>query len=368
MRSRRKLSIIALLALLLTVMLAPSVLAQADDGPRRKFRAGGDITIEADETVPHDLYVSGGRVRVDGRIQGDLVVAGGRVEVNGPVEGDLAAVGGQVTITGPVDGDVRAAGGTVQIEGTVREDVLAGAGTLTIAESAQIGQDLIFGAGTARINGTVAGGIEGGTSNYERSGTVSGAEDVTIREDEEPTIAERLVDQLRRYLIIVGFGLLLLWLAPRVTGAAAAALRERPLPSVGVGLLTIVIVIAILIALLIVTVIFSIIFGLLGFGELVATAIAGALLGGGLLSFVLIVTAAFLALAVVGFVVGRLLLRPVSPAAAVQPALTLLLGALVIVALTAIPLVGVALNWIAALFGLGALVLALRRRQTATPA
>src|SRR5688500_9759211 len=53
------------------------------------LRAADRVTIGSDETIAHDLYVSGGEVRHNGRIEGDLVVVGGQVDVDGSVTGDL---------------------------------------------------------------------------------------------------------------------------------------------------------------------------------------------------------------------------------------------------------------------------------------
>ncbi|HUH06783.1 MAG TPA: hypothetical protein VML96_03150, partial [Egibacteraceae bacterium] len=82
--------------LIVTLIVAGSVLAAASAALAQaqesrlegKVRAGDEVVIPADETVEHNLYVSGGRVRVEGRIEGDLVAAGGQVDVLGEVAGD----------------------------------------------------------------------------------------------------------------------------------------------------------------------------------------------------------------------------------------------------------------------------------------
>lgn len=366
MRVREAAGVAVALALLLIVTLLPAAYAATQtSSPRDKFRSGGEVTIGADETVPHDLYVSGGRVQIDGTIQGDLVVAGGDVEIAGPVQGDLIVAGGNVTVSGPVTGDVRAAGGMVQIEGDVQEDVLVTAGRFTLDTGARVGQDLIFGAGQAAVDGTVTGGVLGSGGNYSSSGTIGGTEDVTINVDEGPTLVERIIDQLRRYITIILLGLLLLWMAPRLFGAAARLLREQPLPSAGIGLATIAIIFIALFAMVLTIVIAAIALGWLGFGGLLATTVAGLLLAGGVLVFVTMVTAFYLADAVVGVTIGRWLLRGEQ---ATRPVLTLLLGVLIVVVLTAIPYIGAVLQIVAVVFGLGALAWSLWRRGPAPDA
>lgn len=369
MRIRKAAGVAVAFALLLMVTLLPAAYAATQtSNPRDKFRSGGEVTIGADETVPHDLYVSGGRLQIDGTIQGDLVAAGGDVEIAGPVEGDLIVAGGNVKVSGPVTGDVRAAGGMVEIEGEVQEDLLVTAGRFTLDTGARVGQDLIFGAGQASVEGTVTGGVLGSGGDYSSSGTIGGTEDVTINEDEGPTLVERIIDQLRRYITIILLGLILLWLAPRLFGAAARLLREQPLPSAGIGLATIAIILLALFAILLATVLAAIVLGLLGFGGLLATTVAGLLLAGGVLVFVTMVTAFYLADAVVGVTIGRLLLRGEQAA---RPVWALLLGVFVVVVLTAIPFAGGFLQIVAVVLGLGALAWSLWRRgpaPDATPA
>jgi cytoskeletal protein CcmA (bactofilin family) len=354
-------------ALLLIVTLLPAVHAATQaTGPRDKFRSGGEVTIAADETVPHDLYVSGGRVQIDGTIQGDLVAAGGDVDIDGRVQGDLIVAGGDVTIGGTVDGDVRAAGGMVRVEGAVQEDALVTAGRFVLAGGASIGQDLIFGTGQTTLDGSVAGGVLGSSGDYSANGTIGGSEDVTLDDGQGPTVVERLIGQLRRYITIVVLGLLLLWLAPRLFGAAARLLRERPLPSAGFGLAAVALVALALLVMLLAIVLAAIVLGWLGFTGLLATTIAGLLLAGGLLVFALMVSAFYLADAVVGVTIGRLLLRGEQPS---RLTWALLLGVLIVVVLTAIPLVGGLLQIVAAVLGIGALVWsAWRRGHTPAPA
>jgi hypothetical protein len=356
---------------LITALNLPSVLAQSQqEGPGRKFRSGGTVTVATDETLPHDLYVTGGTIAVRGRIEGDLVVAGGTVDVSGPVGGDIAAAGGTVTIAGPVDGDVRVAGGTVTVSGPVTRDLVAGAGTLNISAPARIGGDLIFGAGETNLAGTVAGGVLGSTGTYTKTGSIGGTERVELsqqRERREASLLSRLLDQVRRYLSIILFGGLLLWLAPRLFHRAASQLQERPLPSFGIGIVAAISVLVILVLLFIAMLVLSIPLGILGFGRLVLTAILAAFLGGGILTFLFLLVILFVANAVVGYVIGRLLLSRTGDASLDRAAWALLLGVLIVVVLTALPVVGGILNVISVLFGLGAIVIAVWRWRAPQP-
>jgi cytoskeletal protein CcmA (bactofilin family) len=353
---------IGALALAAVVPLAAGAF-QGTPTVRDKFRSGGEVTVRADETVPHDLYVSGGRVRIDGRVDGDLIVAGGDVDLGGPVQGDLMVAGGTVTIRSTVEGDVRAAGGEVRIEGPVREDALVTAGTFTLTEGGRVGEDLVFGAGQVNLDGAVTGDVLGNTGDFRRSGTVGGATDVTENTDEDPSFLDRLEGAARRYVSIVLIGVLALALAPRALRATAATLRERPLPSAAVGIATVIGFGLALILLLIVIVLLAIVFGFLGFGGLALTSIAGLLLGGGVLIYLFGVTAAYVAAVVVGLMLGRLALPQARDDARTWAFGALLLGVLAIVVLGALPVVGFLVNVIVLLLGLGAIALALWQRN-----
>ena len=365
----------ACLAVLLAVLLLPSLplFGAAQQGAAEgKVRSGDEVVIAADETVSHDLYVTGGTVRIDGRIEGDLIVAGGDVEVNGPVIGDLLVAGGDVTVAGSVDGAVRVAGGNVQVRGQVRRDLLALAGNLKTERDGRIGQDLLFTAGNVELSGTVAGGVLGRAGEYSNRGTITATESVTTWRGpafSEPSALERVFALLRNYLLIALAGALLLWLAPRFLPSAAGVLTERPFESLGIGMLAGVILLAVLIGLFVALGILVALFGVSGFNRLALTTALGGFLGGGLLAVAFILVMGLLAAAVAGLALGRFILRRIAPSGSARPLEALLAGAFVVALLMAIPVVGGIVSFVIGLLGLGAVTLLLRRlRREAAPA
>jgi hypothetical protein len=379
-RLRRIRSGVVGIAFLGSVLLMLSAVALAQErGLSGKVRSGDEVVVPAGETVVHDLYAAGGSVRVEGRVEGDLVAVGSEVDVAGSVTGDVLAAGGATTISGDVGGDVRAAAGQVMVRGSVGEDLVVGAGRATVASGARVGQDFIFGTGRTTLDGTVAGDVLGSTGDYVKRGTVAGDEQVSVEAPQErpPTLGERVLERLRRYISLLAVGALLLWLAPRALRAAADLVRQRPLPSLGAGVLAIVGFGALAFAVILVTVLASIVLGLLGLGLLTGTALFAGLLAGGVLGFVFLVAVAFGAEAVVGLILGRLLLPQDSqdlPQGAPQGTRSfggdfsaLAIGLLIVVAVTSIPLLGGFLEFVAVLLGLGALILALRSRLRRPP-
>ena len=351
-----------LVAVALVSLSGPAAAQQSELGG--KVRSGREVTIPAGETVQGDLIASGGTVRVDGRVGGDLVASGGQVVVAGDVTGDVLAAAGSTTISGEVGGDLRAATGQARIEGRVGEDVALGAGQATVASGAQIGGDLIFGAGRMQMDGAVAGSVLGSTGNYSQGGSVGGSERVNIQQPEEapaPTLADRAVDVLRRYVSILAIGALLLWLASRVLRGAADAARERTLLSLGVGFLGFIGVIVALVLLFLVTVLVAIVLALAGLGSLTGMTVFGGLLVAAVVVFLFVLAVVFVAPAAVGLALGRLLLREDHSYLSRLGALAL--GVLVVVLVAAIPVVGGFLEALVVLLGLGALLLMARARR-----
>jgi cytoskeletal protein CcmA (bactofilin family) len=340
-----------------------------------KVRSGREVTIGAGETVQGDLIASAGTVQIDGRVDGDLVATGGQVTVAGTVTGDVLVAAGSTTISGEIEGAARVATGQARVQGRGRvgEDLLVAAAQATVAPGAQIGGDLIFGAGRMQMDGAVAGNVLGSTGSYTEGGSVGGSEQVNLQQPQAgqaPTLADRVVDALRRYVSILVIGVLGLWLLPRLVRGAADAARRRPLVSFGVGILGFIGVIVALILVVLATVLVAVVLGLLGLGSLTGITVFGGLLVTAVIVFLFVLALVFAAPATVGLALGRLLLRrddrsfPAGLGA-------LALGVLVIVLVAAIPLVGGWLQALLVLLGLGALLLTVRagrRPRVAEPA
>ena len=145
-----------------------------------KVRAGHRVVVLKGETVPGDLIVAGGTVRIEGTVNGDLVAAGGTVDVTGRVGGEALLTGGQVRVPGQVNGALRVVAGQVSVEGTVGKDLLLGAGQATVSSTGRIGGDFIFSAGSVSMEGAVAGNVLGYAGSYNKTGTVAGTQEVTI--------------------------------------------------------------------------------------------------------------------------------------------------------------------------------------------
>lgn len=370
MRHRSRHLLLAAGCALLAIVVATGIaLAQT---ATEKLRTGDSVTVAAGETVAHDLYAFAGTVRIDGTVDGDLVATGGSIDVSGNVTGDVLAAGGIVSIGGTVGGDVRIAGGTLSVDGDAAEDVLATGGQFTLASSGSVGEDLFASTGRLAIDGAVTRDVVAITGAYSKAGTVGGTEDVEIRTDVTApgapaaarTAADQVIDAIRHFLVVLLVGAILIWLAPRAYEAVKETLRARPLAAAGWGIAGLIGFIVLLILIVIGMILLAILFGLLGFGDLVGLDILGGTVAmlGATLGFV--VVSAYVADAIVGAALAGVLMR--APAADRTRELGLLAaGAAAVVLVSSLPIVGPWVKFVVILLGLGAVVIfVLRSRRS----
>lgn len=152
----------------------------------------GDYTLNKEEIIEDDLYVSGGNITISGIVDGDLLAAGENILVDGTVTGDIYSAGNSIKITGNVsgntfvlasnatisailrknlyitaaiadvkgsiEGDLMAAVGQINIEGVVLEDVRVAANQLK--STASVGEDFLVSSSNYSIDeSSVAGEV-----------------------------------------------------------------------------------------------------------------------------------------------------------------------------------------------------------------
>jgi cytoskeletal protein CcmA (bactofilin family) len=361
--------IVSLLAILLMTFTAVSVLAF-------DARSGDIVTIASGEVIDGDLYVGGETIIIDGTINGDLIAGGRTITVNGTVNGSIMAAGGTVNINGEVTHAVRVIGGTLNIIGTIGRDLLVAGDEFIMASTAEIGSDLLLGAGTARIDGLINGDINSAVDSLTIASTASIQGKLTYISKNEaniqsgaqirgtithklPDVKERLVTGTHRlpnvgeklvtiglwgkvlgFLMTLVLGIIIVLLAPRRVKAVTESIRNRPWASLGWGA---VILVATPIAALIVCI-----------------TIIGLPLG--LIALVFYTIAIYLTQLFVGLLIGQLIIgasRGVETRAALVGALAL--GLAILSLLRLIPYLGFVIGLATILFGLGAILVSERK-------
>lgn len=164
----KKISIFLLAILTLFTFLSFLNIAQA-----KVISSEEPFTVAEDEVINDDLFVGAQSVTVRGTIKGDLYAAGMNVDIKGTIEGDVLAAGMIVTIEGQIKGCVRAAGMQVnltnsQIEGSA---LVVGA-LIDIDQNTKVGGSIIPLAGTATIAADTQRNIVGATGQLTLAGKV----------------------------------------------------------------------------------------------------------------------------------------------------------------------------------------------------
>ncbi len=123
---------------------------------------GGDLDVLSRDTIREDVTVKGGNARVDGLIEGDLAVMGGNAIVKGTVDGDIAIFGGNLDILGGVTGDAAIFGGNIHNKGTIDGDLFVVGGTVSLDSASVIGGDIstVGGSVVRDENASVGGEIQ----------------------------------------------------------------------------------------------------------------------------------------------------------------------------------------------------------------
>jgi hypothetical protein len=179
---------IAYFLLILAVILPVSASAET------VLRIGENISVQADQVVDGDYYVSVGplgNTTMSGSVTEDMYAFGGSITVNGPVGKDLTVIGGTTQVHATVTDDVRIVAGEVTVAEHIEGDLFVLAGMLTVLSSATVDGDIIFFGGEADINGKVGGSILGTSERLRVNAEVGG--DIDVKTVAPLTLGEQTV-------------------------------------------------------------------------------------------------------------------------------------------------------------------------------
>ena len=128
------------LLLLICAIVTLQVACRADDQQEEPDRSlvRKEAVVPAGQVIDRDYFAYGQRVDIAGTVNGDVYAAGGDVIVNGTINGDLLAVGGTITVTGTIAHDARVAGGTVTVSGDIGSNLTVAGWTVLLTPQAVI--------------------------------------------------------------------------------------------------------------------------------------------------------------------------------------------------------------------------------------
>ncbi|MBI4672107.1 MAG: polymer-forming cytoskeletal protein [Chloroflexi bacterium] len=368
------------------------------------YAFGGTVTING--TVDRDVIAGAQTVIVNGavgdtaRVGGQAVVFGDKANIarsalvgafsletkpSSVVGGDLLFGAYQALLAGTVQHDVIASANGIQISGTVGRNVRVSVGSdsnagpspttfmpastvavpsvptgLTIAPTAKIGGDLIYESQRpvqVPEGAKVSGPVVQQTPVPETEGKSTALTPEQVQQQQTQQTVEYFLDALRRFIVLLLVGLLVLWLLPKWIQRMAEFIQAKPLGSFGRGILVVLGYFVALILLVIVVVILAIVFGILTLSALSwASLFIGSVLFG-VLAVGYYVFVSYIAPIVVSYFGGRWLLERVQPQWAQNRYIAFSVGLILLSLVSLIPVISWIVGLLVALFALGALYL-----------
>jgi len=364
------------------VCLLASVALWAQSNPSQaleiRFSDDDDlIVIPASEIIQDTVILVGDDLRIEGEVQGDVIAIGERIVVTGVIQGNLVSFAESIALEGRVGGLTLMAASAIDLQDAViGGDMWSAAGHTTInddtsiqgngvfagelvSHSGVVGRDFLAFAETVELSGEVVDDMDvisgrltlvenaqiggnlrfrsGDENNLQRSPNVSIAGEVEFIQRTQDFNPRPRFMRGNYYLwqvvyLVGGFlvGLLFFWMSPPLRNSRLES-GFAALKTAGFGLL-----------------------GLLGTPVLLAL-LAITLIGlpFSVIGFFLWITAIYLAKIVLARQVGQLVLSTAGKEEKLW--LALLIGLVIIIVLTRMPVIGGVLNFILIVLGIGLL-------------
>lgn len=370
---------------------------------------GAAFNAKINGTINGDIYMLAGQMDVHGRVDQDLIFAGPALRIHpnaafgaargdvmslslsteifdgARVPGSVTSLGYQLNIWGDVDREVSFWGSALTIAGTVDGDVDAVVGDAEISDVSQlqallvpfrfevtlrspglvVTEDAIIN-GRLRYSSTSPGVIAGNLEEEPIFSEVVNLPDFSqineLTEDNNVAwLGGYLTVVVREFVTLAVIGLAAAYWLPRPLQAPTQTLRNRPLNSLGTGILAFILSIGIWVVVLLLIILVLLLLAALQLGDLavVALMILGLLNIGGASAFYFI--AIYVSRVIVCLTAGRIIVRFAlgddgSPR---MLYLHLLVGIVILSVLVFLPLVGGILNALALALGLGSIILTL---------
>lgn len=164
-----KLKIGAVVALLsLASFLALPMAAHAVNN----MRSGTSADVGRNEVIDASVYLAGSNVTVAGDVRGDVFCAGQNVNITGTVEGDVFCAGQIVQVSGSVSGSVHVAGQTVTVSGPVGHSLTVFGQSVTATNDSAVNSDATIFGSVVQLGGKVNRDVVVAGQNVSLSGVI----------------------------------------------------------------------------------------------------------------------------------------------------------------------------------------------------
>jgi len=152
-----------------------TVLAMPAPSAAMEKRSGPTAEVGKDENIKGDVYLSGERVRVEGTVDGDVFAAGKDIDIDGHVTGDVITAGRYLRIRGTVDGNIRSCGNTAIVSGNLGKNIMWFGDAVTVDSTGKVGGSITMFGGTLAIDGHLGRDILFMGDELTVNGSVGGA-------------------------------------------------------------------------------------------------------------------------------------------------------------------------------------------------
>ncbi len=137
-------------------------------------RAGEDVFVSQDESLTEDLSLFASTISVDGYVDADVIAFSRSLVITGIINHDLLGGAESIDLTGQVGDDLRVGGRYVDVRGPVGDDVIAFCERFTLGSSGRVGGESRVWASEAYFQGDVDGNLRASCNRAEIHGHVGG--------------------------------------------------------------------------------------------------------------------------------------------------------------------------------------------------
>lgn len=146
-------------------------------------QVSGTVILAQEQQHFGNLFAFGNKLRLEGEVHGDVYVAANELVINGVVHGDVLGIARKITINGSVDGNIRVMAQGIELYGTIERNVSLLADQATVRDTATIKGTLTGIATNLTVLGSINDSLEGKYTNILIASDVGRNVDVTITND-----------------------------------------------------------------------------------------------------------------------------------------------------------------------------------------
>lgn len=155
-----------LATLVLTLVMAASAAAV-------EIRSGDMVNVPSGN-INGPLFITGNNITVNADVNGDVFAAGQSISINGRINGDLIAGANSIRVNGVVLGDIRAAANTIEIDGQIEGSLTGVANSIGLGGESRVNRDALLFGNTLDLLGAIQGQALGSANQMNINGPING--------------------------------------------------------------------------------------------------------------------------------------------------------------------------------------------------